>query len=64
MPFLTFPGYGVNASDVTVDTRRITHWYQIEYNGRRGTCIVLDTGKEITTELAPSEVQKRIEAAT
>ncbi len=53
----TFKGYGVNAPDVTVILDRVTHFYRVEYNGRSGTCIVLDTGKEITVDEYPGSVQ-------
>jgi len=54
----TFRGYGVNATDVTVILERITHWHLIDYNGRYGTEITLDTGKAIRVEDFPSQVEQ------
>lgn len=59
----TFLGYGINAPNVTVVIGRITHWFQIDYNGRWGTEIVLDTGKSIRVDHYPSEVEKIVLAS-
>lgn len=59
----TFRGYGVNASDVTVVLERITHWYQIDYNGNYGTEIVLDTGRTVRVDHFPSTVESVVRAA-
>ncbi len=60
---IKFPGYGVNASDLHIMSERITYFYRVEFNGRHGTRIVLDTGAELTTELMPYEVEYRIKDA-
>ena len=58
---IKMPGYGVNGSEHYVVLEKVTHFYGISYNGKPGTCIVLEGGKEITTELMPYEVSKRID---
>lgn len=63
MSTATFPGYGPGASAVTVVAARVTHWTGIDYNGRRGTRIYLDTGKEVNVEAYSSDVEKVILAA-
>ena len=59
----TFKGYGVGAPDVTIVLDRIVSFYRVEYNGRSGTCIVLDTGKEITVDEYPSAVNMVMQQA-
>lgn len=59
----TFKGYGVNAREVTVILDRVTHFYPIDYNGRHGTCIVLDTDAEICVEEWPSAVKMVLDQA-
>lgn len=59
----TFRGYGVNSSDVTVILERITHWFQIDYNGNPGTEIELDTGKSVRIGHYTSDVEKAVRAA-
>lgn len=59
----TFRGYGVNANDVTVILERITHWHLVDYNGRPGTRIELDTGKSVTVECFPYQVEQIVKAA-
>ncbi|MHC0025767.1 hypothetical protein [Enterobacter vonholyi] len=44
-------------------SERITHFYGVDYNGRSGTTIVLDTGKEVTVGEYASVVQRKIEDA-
>lgn len=56
-----FKRYGVGFGGVTVIAERITHFYPIDYNGNHGTCIVLDTGKEINVGDWPHEVAKMID---
>ncbi len=63
MNITTFKGYGVNARDVTVVLDRVTHFYSIEYNGNHGTCIVLDTNKEVLVEDWPSSVKMVLDQA-
>ena len=50
MNLLTLQAYGVHGGEVVIVVERITHFYPGEYNGRRGTVIVLDTGREVTVE--------------
>jgi hypothetical protein len=56
----TFKGYGVNSPPVTVILERITVYYPVEYNGRHGTCIELDNGKEVTVDEWPETITKAI----
>ncbi|CAB4171396.1 hypothetical protein UFOVP1095_19 [uncultured Caudovirales phage] len=60
---ITFKGYGVRGGEVVVIAERITHFYPIDYNGNHGTCIVLDTDKEVNVSNWPSEVRMAIEQA-
>ena len=60
---ITFKSYRGFGQEVTIIAERITHFYPIEYNGNRGTCIVLDTTKEVTVEDSPSVVRMAIEQA-
>ena len=60
---ITFKSYNGYGRDVVVIAERITHFYPVDYNGNRGTCIVLDTGKEITVEDSPGVVRMAIEQA-
>ena len=60
---ISFKRYNPGSVDPTIIAERITHWYQVDYNGNYGTCIVLDTGKECTVGEWPSEVEKKILAA-
>lgn len=60
---VTFKCYRPGASDPTIVVERITHWYQVDYNGNYGTTIVLDTGKEITVGEWPHEVEKKVREA-
>ena len=56
-------GYGVNGSEHYLVVEKMTHFYGINFNGRPGTCVVLEGGKELLTELMPYELQKRIDDA-
>jgi hypothetical protein len=56
----TFKGYGVNSADVTVILERITHYYPVEYNGKHGTCIVLETDKEVMVDEWPETITQAI----
>ena len=58
---ITLPSYAVGGHPFSVIAEKINHWYRVEYNGRCGTCVVMDNGAELTTNLAPYEVEKRIE---
>jgi hypothetical protein len=42
---------------------RITHFYGVDYNGRAGTTLVLDTGNEVIVGEYSSDVQRKIEEA-
>ena len=58
---IKLPGYGVNGTAFHLVVEKMTHFYGISYNGRHGTCIVLEGGKEMITELMPYEVEKKID---
>lgn len=60
---ITLPGYGIGSPEFSVVVEKIQQWRRIDYNGRIGTCIVMDNGAEVTTEAMPYEVEKRIEDA-
>lgn len=60
---ITFKQYGINQAAPTIIAERITHWYQIDYNGRYGTEIVLDTGAIIRVGEWPHEVEAAISKA-
>ncbi|VVE28674.1 hypothetical protein PPN31114_03536 [Pandoraea pneumonica] len=60
---ITFPGYSVGAREVTVIAERILAWWPIDYNGVHGTCIQLDTGKEINVRAWSTEVDRAVVAA-
>ena len=58
---IKLPGYGVNGTAFHLVVEKMTHFYAISYNGRPGTCIVLEGGKEMITEAMPYEVEKKID---
>lgn len=60
MTFVTFKRYRPTAVDPTINVERITHWYQVDYNGNYGTTLVLDTGVEITVGEWPREVEAKV----
>tara|TARA_B100001105_G_scaffold251204_1_gene240606 strand:+ start:15340 stop:15543 length:204 start_codon:yes stop_codon:yes gene_type:complete len=60
---LRFKSYGPGRSAPTVIAERITHWYLVDFNGNHGTCIVLDTGKEVTVGDWPEDVERAVRAA-
>ena len=60
---LRFKAYGPGRCAPTVIAERITHWYLVDFNGNHGTCIVLDTGKEVTVGDWPEDVEKAVRAA-
>lgn len=61
--FIKLPGYAIGSPERSVSVEKINHFYRIEYNGRSGTCIVMDNGQEIKTDAMPYEVQKFIDDA-
>lgn len=63
MAVLSFKDYGYSPEPIRVISERITHFYGVDYNGRTGTVIVLDTGKEVTVGEWSGEVQRKIEDA-
>lgn len=63
MAVISFQSYGYSAEPVRIISERITHFYGVDYNGRAGTTIVLDTGKEVTVGEYSSAVQRKIEDA-
>lgn len=60
---VTFRRYGPNDPAPTVIVERITHWFAIDYNGRPGTEIWLDTGTCIKVGNYPSDVEKAVKHA-
>lgn len=60
---ITLTSYGVGGREFSLLVEKINHWHSIEYNGRSGTCIVMDNGVELTTDASFFEVQKLIEKA-
>ena len=63
MKTVDFNGYSVGSPRVTIAVDRITHWWQIDYNGQYGTEIELDTGKTVRVRAWPHDVQKAVENA-
>lgn len=61
--FVNFRGYGVLGREVEVAVARITHFWQVDYNGNWGVEIALDTGKTVLVDGFVSEVKKTLEAA-
>lgn len=57
---ITFKPYGVNQAAPTVIAERISHWYQIDYNGNYGTEIVLDTGVTIRVGEWTNQVEEAL----
>lgn len=55
-----FPPYGATGyyCPTTIALDRVTHFYPIDYNGNHGTVLVLDTGKEVRTDMSHYEVKK------
>jgi hypothetical protein len=62
MTILKMPGYGIGSGDEYIIAERITNFKMIDYNGRWGTRIVLDTGKEISVDLPSYKVEEMINA--
>ena len=60
---ITFTAYSGFGSKVVVIAERITHFYRVDYNGNSGTCIVLDTGKEVTVSESDYVVREAVEKA-
>jgi hypothetical protein len=58
---ITLPSYAIGGQPFSVIVEKINHWHRIDYNGRQGTCIVMDNGAELNTDAMPYEVKKRIE---
>jgi hypothetical protein len=61
--FVQFRGYGVGASEVEVDVKRVTHYYSISYNGNAGVELALDTGATIQVAGYSHDVRAKINAA-
>lgn len=57
---ITFNGYGIGAGNQTIIMERITNWFLIDFNGNRGTEIILDTGKSVRVGVYPSDVENAI----
>ncbi|PAS97750.1 MAG: hypothetical protein CGU28_04240 [Candidatus Dactylopiibacterium carminicum] len=63
MTLLTFRGYGVQASAVTIVAERVLSFSQIDFNGRYGTEIHLDRGLTVRVEEWPQDVKTALEKA-
>lgn len=59
MKILQMPSY-ISGNDEYIISSRIIHFKAIDYNGRAGTVITLDTGKEITTNLSVFKVEEML----
>lgn len=62
-PFVTFSGYSAGSQEVTIAAARVTHFHYVGSNGKSGTCIYLDTDKEIFVGEHPSDVEKALAKA-
>ena len=60
---IQLPAYAIGGHPFYVVIEKINHWHRVDYNGRSGTCLVMENGAELTTEAMPYEVEKRIEDA-
>jgi hypothetical protein len=58
---IIFKPYGPG-QEVTVIAERITHWHLVDYNGRYGTRIYLDTEKSFLVGEWPTEVEQKLSA--
>ncbi|EMK8059142.1 hypothetical protein [Escherichia albertii] len=63
MKIFDFPQYAPTGYNepTTVVLERVTHFYPIDYNGNRGTVLVLDTGKEVRTSMPQWDVKRLFE---
>lgn len=57
---VTFSGYGVNATPITIVCSRILCWRLINYNGNCGTVIDMDTGKSVSVGVSPHVFEKMV----
>lgn len=63
MTVLKMPSYGAgSAGDEYIVAERITNFKMIDYNGRWGTRITLDTGKEINVDLPSYKVEEMLKS--
>lgn len=60
---VSFNGYGIGAQPVFIVADRITNFQRIEYNGRSGVEIELDTGKTLRVDAYIHDVKLAIEEA-
>jgi len=58
---ITFTAYSGFGAEVVIVAERIVSFYPVDYNGNRGTCIQLDTGKEITVSDSINAVKMAVE---
>ena len=58
---ITFTSYSGFGREVVIIAERIVSFHPIDYNGNRGTCICLDTGKEICVSESPGQVRMALE---
>jgi hypothetical protein len=58
-----FVGYGTGSPNTTIIVERITHWWPINFNGKPGTEIALDTGTSIRVGHYASDVERVVKAA-
>ena len=60
MTILRMPSYAVGGGEEYIIAERITNFKMIDYNGRWGTRITLDTGKEINVDLPAYKVEEML----
>ena len=60
---ITFTAYSGFGREVVIIAERIVSFYPVDYNGNHGTCIILDTGKEVTVTDSVGAVRMAVEQA-
>jgi hypothetical protein len=58
---IEFTSYGTYSNPVAICVDRITNFWHIEFNGRIGTDIQLDTGKTITVSESFNNVKNKLD---
>lgn len=54
---ITLAGYGISSPDVHIATEHILSFWEIEYNGRSGTEIMLSNGKNVRVNESPWKIK-------
>lgn len=62
MAFVKFKGYG-RGEPKFINTDRVIHFSQVDYNGNYGTEFKMDDGSAVTVGEWPDDVAKKIAAA-